>query len=48
MRKQGIDIPDPEPDGSFSSTEWKYQLKDGSYDEAVEACRDSVGSPSKK
>ena len=47
MREQGIEVPDPDPDGSFSSADWKLDLKDADYAAADETCRGLVGDVGK-
>ncbi len=47
MRDQGIDIPDPDPDGSFSSYDWKVDLESGTYIAADELCRETTGGSAK-
>ena len=48
MREQGVDIPDPEADGTFTDPDWKRDLKGGAYAEATETCRETVGELPKK
>lgn len=43
MRQQGIELPDPNPDGSFPSYEWKIDLKGEAYAGANEVCRGLAG-----
>ena len=43
MREQGIDMPDPNPDGSYVSYDWKIDLKGEQYSAADEACREVTG-----
>lgn len=45
MREQGVDMPDPDGDGSWADYDWKLDLKSGQYTAADEVCRDTVGSP---
>ena len=47
MRRQGIDMPDPGPDGSFSSYDWKIDLKAEAYTAADETCRETTGGSAK-
>ena len=47
MRAQGIDLPDPNPDGSFPAYDWKIDLKGEVYATADEACRDLYGGGGK-
>ncbi len=48
MREQDIDMPDPNPDGSFPDYDWKLDLKGDAYTAADAICRESVGSPGAK
>ena len=48
MREQGIDMPDPDADGRYSSYDWKLDLKDADYAAADELCRDPTGQPTGK
>jgi hypothetical protein len=45
MREQGIAIPDPDADGSYSDYDWKLDLKGDEYLAAQETCRAHVGDP---
>ena len=45
MREEGIDIPDPEPDGTYTDYDWKLDLKGNEYLAAEETCRAQVGDP---
>lgn len=40
MRDQGIDMPDPATDGTYSSYDWKVDLKSEDYVAADETCRE--------
>jgi len=48
MREQGVDMPDPNPDGSFATYDWKLDLKSAEYTAANEACRATVATPTGK
>lgn len=48
MREQGVDIPDPDADGSFSSDDFKLDLKGGEYTTANETCAEVLGEPAGK
>lgn len=43
MRDEGVGLPDPNPDGSFPSYDWKVDLKGDVYTAADEACRALTG-----
>jgi hypothetical protein len=43
MREAGLDIPDPDADGTFSGSDWKLDLKGNDYTAADEACREPSG-----
>ena len=43
MREQGVDLPDPNADGTFLDYEWKLDFKGDEYTAADEVCRDSAG-----
>jgi hypothetical protein len=45
MRDQGVDMPDPQADGSYANYDWKVDLKGESYIEADEVCRTQPGGP---
>ena len=47
MREQGVDLPDPNPDGSFADYDWKVDLKGSDYTAADEACRNLAGDAGK-
>jgi hypothetical protein len=44
MRDEGIDMPDPNPDGSYASYDWKLDPKGEEYSAASEICREATGS----
>jgi hypothetical protein len=48
MREQGIDIPDPQPDGSFADYDWKLDLKGEDYIAADQACLAGAGDAAGK
>jgi hypothetical protein len=43
MREQGIDMPDPNADGSYADYDWKLDLKGGEYIAADEVCGEGSG-----
>jgi hypothetical protein len=43
MREQGVDLPDPNADGTFPDYGWKLDLKGDEYTAADEVCRDAAG-----
>jgi len=45
MREQGIDMPDPNADGSYADYDWKLDLKGDEYVAADEVCREASGNP---
>ena len=47
MREQGIDMPDPNADGSYVDYDWKLDLKGEEYTAADEVCRELTGDGGK-
>ena len=47
MRAQDIDMPDPNPDGSYAGYDWKIDLKGEQYTAADEVCREVTGGSGK-
>ena len=47
MREQGVELPDPNPDGSFSHYDWKIDLQGEVYTAADKVCRDLAGATGK-
>ncbi len=45
MREQGIDMPDPNLDGSYTNHDWKLDLKSEANSAANEPCREMTGMP---
>ena len=47
MREQGIDMPDPNADGSYADYDWKLDVKGEEYMAADEVCRELTGDGGK-